>query len=220
MTTATILTASSADLFSCEWCRTVSRAAATGGGGNSCPRCGGRLRRRKRQSLGRTAAYLVAAAVLFVPVNLLPMMLTSTPLGARSDTIASGALGLWRSGSCVLAVLVFAASVAVPLLKIAALGLLVISCHLGSRWRARERTRLYRVVELCGRWSMLDIFVVALLVILVRSGGTSVSIGPGALALAAVVALTTLASASFDPRLIWDRQRPGKGEARREGGVP
>jgi paraquat-inducible protein A len=199
------VTAASVDLLSCEWCRTVSRPAASPR--STCPRCGGRLRRRKRQSLGRTAAFLAAAAMLFVPANLLPVMTTSTPFGARSDTILSGILALARSGSWVLAALVLAASLVVPLLKMAALGFLVVTSRARSRWRPRERTRLYRVLQLLGRWSMLDIFVVALLVTLVRGGGASVAIGPGALVLAGVVALTMLASASFDPRLIWDGQR-------------
>jgi paraquat-inducible protein A len=160
---------------------------------------------RKPDSLSRTAAFLVAAAVLFVPANLLPVMTTRTLLRADSDTILSGVAHLWKTGAWPLALLVFVASIVVPGLKILALALLVVSSWLRSGWRRAGRARLYRVIEWVGRWSMLDIFVMAVLAVLVRSPMASVEIDAGAVAFAAVVVLTMTASASFDPRLIWDR---------------
>jgi paraquat-inducible protein A len=188
-------------LISCPSCRLVSRATE----GSLCPRCGTILHRRKPQSLRRTTAYLVAAAILFVPANLIPVMTTRTLLNRQSDTIMSGVVALWTSANWPLSILVFVASIVVPALKVLALGILVVTTSAGSSWRRAERTRLYRLVELVGRWSMLDIFVMALLAALVRSSTVGVEIEAGALVFAAVVVLTMLASLSFDPRLIWDR---------------
>jgi paraquat-inducible protein A len=174
------------------------------------------LRRRKPDSLLRTWAFVLTAAVLYVPANTLPMMVTTTALGTRSDTIMSGVLILWQSGSWDLALIVFVASVLVPVLKIVVLILLLVSIHQRWDWGQVERTRLYRFIEGIGRWSMLDIFVVALLIALVRFQGLSqVNAGSGAVAFAAVAILTMMASRSFDPRLIWDaaesRERSAEG---------
>jgi paraquat-inducible protein A len=161
---------------------------------------------RKADSLARTTALLAAAALLFIPANLLPVMTTSTLVRTHSDTILSGVAALWRGGAWPLSILVFTASLVVPGLKIAALALLVATTHWRSTWRRDDRTRLYRLIERVGRWSMLDIFVMALLAALVRSRVASVEISAGAPVFAAVVALTMLASKAFDPRLIWDRR--------------
>ncbi|MBS1214814.1 MAG: integral rane protein PqiA family, partial [Proteobacteria bacterium] len=135
----------------------------------------------------------------------LPIMYTSSFLGAQVDTIMSGVVYLWVSGSWPLAVLVFFASIMVPLLKMIALTLLLATTQLQSRWRPLERTRLYRMTELLGRWSMVDIFVVTMLVALVDVRPLAgVDAGPGAVAFGAVVVLTMLAAEAFDPRLIWD----------------
>jgi paraquat-inducible protein A len=144
--------------------------------------------------------------LLFLPANLLPVMTTVTPLRSRSDTIASGVVVLWDEGSWGLSIIVFTASILIPGLKILALALLLVSTARGWSWRRRARTVLYRVVERVGRWSMLDIFVMAVLAAMLRTRMAGVQIEPGALAFAAVVVLTMLASASFDPRLIWDRK--------------
>jgi paraquat-inducible protein A len=186
----------------CPACQLLVRASGEAG---RCPRCHALLHARKRDSLGRTAAFLGAATVLLVPANLLPVMTTRSLSGAESDTIASGVAALWRAGSWPLAILVFGASVVVPVLKIAALALLVASTAAGARWGRAARTRLYRVIERVGRWSMLDLFVMALLAALVRGPLAGVEIEAGALAFAAVVVLTMLSSLSFDPRLVWDR---------------
>ena len=161
------------------------------------------LPRRKPDSLARTTAFLVAAVVLVLPANRLPVLTTRTLARAESDTIFSGVLHLWAGGSWLLALLIFAASIVVPGLKILALAVLVVSSWRRSDWRRVGRARLYRVIEWVGRWSMLDIFVMALLAALVRSQLAGVQIDGGAVAFAAVVVLTMLASASFDPRLIW-----------------
>jgi paraquat-inducible protein A len=187
-------------LASCQTCGLLVRLAADPG----CPRCATRIQVRKPDSLRRTTAHLIAAAALFVPANVLPVMTTRTLMRSHGDTILSGVVVLWRAGSWPLALLVFVASIVVPGLKILALTLLVITTHRGSTWRREERTRLYRLLELVGRWSMLDVFVMGLLAALVHSTLAGVEINPGAGAFAAVVVLTMLASLSFDPRLIWD----------------
>ncbi len=171
----------------------------------SCPRCAAVVHVRAPRSLERTSAYLLAAAILYIPANVLPVMHSTSLLVNQDDTILSGVVYLLRSGSWPLGVLVFFASIMVPLLKILALVLLVWMSACRSRAHMLARARLYRVVEFIGRWSMLDIFAVTLLVALVRMGRlASVLPGPGALAFAAVVVLTLLAAASFDARLIWD----------------
>ena len=170
-----------------------------------CGRCGNPLHSRKPESVSRTWALLTAACVLFIPANLLPIMETGSLFGSQQDTIISGVIYLWTSGSWPLAALVFFASIVVPLAKLAILGFLLVSVHYRMRrWRG-IRTRLYRFVEFVGRWSMLDIFVVTVLAALVRLQSlATIKAGPGALAFGAVVVLTMLASMAFDPRLIWD----------------
>jgi paraquat-inducible protein A len=196
-------TALSAGLLGCECCGMVS--ATRSHDGARCPRCGFALHARKPDSLQRTSAYLVAAAVLYVPANILPIMATASVVtGRESHTILGGIVELWHTGSWDLALIVFIASIAVPILKIAALALLVIAARRRSRWRQAERASLYRIVETVGHWSMLDVFVVVLLVGMVRFGAfASIDPAAGLLAFGAVVVLTMLASASFDPRLIW-----------------
>jgi paraquat-inducible protein A len=170
-----------------------------------CPRCGAALHRRKPDSLSRTAALLIAACVLYIPANTLPIMLTTSFGYTRADTIISGVIYLMQSGTWPLALIVLFASVLVPLLKIAILLYLVISVRLKSSWRPVDRTRLYRITEAIGRWSMVDIFVVTIMVSLIQLGSVAtIRAGTGALFFAAVVMITMLAAMSFDPRLIWD----------------
>jgi paraquat-inducible protein A len=170
-----------------------------------CPRCGARLHTRKPGSISRTWAYLIAAGIMYAPANLLPIMETSSLFGTQSDTIMSGVVYLWVSGSWPLALVVFIASIVVPLLKLMALTILVISVQRRSQWRPLQRARLYRLVEGVGRWSMLDVYVVTILVALVHIQTIAkINAGPGAIAFALVVVMTMLASMSFDPRLIWD----------------
>jgi paraquat-inducible protein A len=142
---------------------------------------------------------------LYIPANTLPIMYTSSLFGSSDDTIMSGVLFLWEDGSWYLAIIVFVASILVPLAKMIGLAVLLLSVQIGGRWRAGPRARMYRVIESIGRWSMLDIFVVALLVTVVQlTALASVRAGPAALAFGAVVVLTMAAAQSFDPRLIWD----------------
>ena len=195
--------AASLGLLSCPTCSLVSRAPAADSA--FCPRCGSALAYRKPGSIGRTWAFLIAAMALYVPANTLPIMATSSLFGSQDDTIMSGILFLWEDGSWYLALIVFVASILVPLAKIVGLAVLLVSVQLGVDWRADQRARLYRLVESIGRWSMLDIFVVALLVTVVQlTALASVRAGPAALAFGAVVVLTMCAATSFDPRLIWD----------------
>ncbi|KPK07864.1 MAG: paraquat-inducible protein A [Betaproteobacteria bacterium SG8_39] len=195
-------TAARLGLVACQVCELVSRPPAAA---CACPRCGARLHSRKPDSIARTWALLLAAAILYVPANLEPVMITRSIFGTQRDTILSGVAYLWHSGSWPLAVLVFVASVLVPLLKLLALSYLAASTQRRSRVRQRQKTRLYRLLEFIGRWSMLDVFVVMVLVALVKMGAlANIQAGPGAMWFGGVVVLTMFASMSFDPRLIWD----------------
>jgi paraquat-inducible protein A len=203
MTTG-VATARSLGLWGCECCGMVSRVPQGGDDTPRCPRCLFALHERKPYSLQRTVAYLVAAVLLYIPANTLPVMGTASVLGKYDHTILGGIAELWHDGSWELAAIVFIASIAVPILKIAALTLLVVTAHFRSRWRQVERARLYRLLETVGHWSMLDVFVVVILVGMVRFGAfASVRPEAGLLAFGAVVVATMLAAASFDPRLIW-----------------
>ncbi|MEO5366513.1 MAG: paraquat-inducible protein A [Magnetococcus sp. WYHC-3] len=170
-----------------------------------CPRCGAVLHRRKPDSLARTWALLLAAMILYIPANVLPIM-TVTKMGhTETSTIWSGILSLGAAGMWPLALLVFFASLVVPLVKIALLVLLTWSAGRRSRWRPRLRTQLYRFTEAIGQWSMVDIFLVSLLSAVVdMEAVASIEPEPGATWFGAVVVLTMLAARSFDPRLIWD----------------
>lgn len=189
-------------LMGCHHCGTTWQGAFDG---EPCGRCGTRLHVRKPDSINRTWAYLAAAAVLYLPANLLPVMITKSLLGTQQDTILSGVIYFWVSGAYGLAALIFIASFLVPLFKLTALILLNITAQRRSAWRQLERAKLYRILEVIGRWSMLDVFVVALLAGLVRiQGFAEITAGVGIAAFGAVVVLTMLASLSFDPRLTWD----------------
>ncbi|MCC8392617.1 paraquat-inducible protein A [Paraburkholderia sp. MMS20-SJTR3] len=210
-------TAAAHGLVLCEECGLLNPPAAASAAAGSaavsaaaphprhCPRCKAPLHLRKPASLSRTWAYLVAAMVLYIPANVLPVMDTSSLFGTQKDTIMSGVVYLWVSGSWPLAVLVFVASIVVPMLKILGLAYLAVTTQLRSQWLPGQRTRIYRVIELIGRWSMLDIYVITMLVALVQFQAlATIKAGPAAIAFGAVVVLTLLAAMAFDPRLIWD----------------
>lgn len=185
----------------CEACGQIGAPAFN----PRCRRCGAPLHLRKPASIQRTAALLIAGYALYLPANLLPIMESRSLFGMQQDTIMSGVVYLWSSGSWILALIVFVASVAVPLLKLVSLTILVVSVQRRWRTHALPRARLYRFLELIGRWSMLDVYVVTLLVALVQVQSlASIAPGSGVLAFAAVVVLSMLATLSFDPRLIWD----------------
>jgi paraquat-inducible protein A len=210
-------TAADAGLLSCGACTLVSRvppafARDPDAGVFRCPRCETRLHVRKPDSIRRTWAFLVAAYILYFPANLLPIMNTSSLFAAQTDTIMSGVVYLWNTGSWATALVVFVASIVVPVAKLIVLTLLVISVQRRWAFRPRLRSRLYHLVSFIGRWSMLDIFVVAVLVALVQLKSVAeIAAGPAAFAFGAVVVLTIFAATSFDPRLIWDASRPKHG---------
>jgi paraquat-inducible protein A len=198
------LTGAAAGLVSCETCALLSRPADAAHPGY-CPRCGGELEWRRHHSIQYTWALVVAAAICFIPANVLPVLSTTTLGSADSDTIMGGVVFLYTSGSWPLALIVLIASVMIPLGKLVALGYLLITVQRGTLGSSRERTRLYRMAGFIGRWSMLDVFVDTFTVALVQLQPLMfVEPGPGVVFFAAVVVLTMLAAESFDPRLIWD----------------
>ena len=171
-----------------------------------CPRCRASVHRRKPNSLSRTWALLTAAVICYVPANLYPIMEVTSLGQTQGDTILSGVIFLAVHGMWPLAAIVFIASVVVPVLKIISLAGLTLSVERRSQWRPRDRARIYRIVEAIGRWSMVDIYVVTILVALVHLGSlASVEAQIGAFFFGAVVVLTMFAAQSFDPRLIWDQ---------------
>jgi paraquat-inducible protein A len=190
----------------CHSCRRLSRATRVAAGASSrCPRCGSHLHWRKPDSLARTWALTLTAYILYIPANLLPVMTVTMSGRGEPDTILSGVKELLLGGMWPLALLVFFASITVPVLKLLVLTYLLLSVQFKSLWRPRERTILYRITESVGRWSMIDIFVIAILVALVKLGAlATIEAGPGAVAFGGVVVVTMLAAMSFDPRLIWD----------------
>ncbi len=200
------LTAKRASLFSCHSCHLLSRPPRARGKFN-CPRCGARLHRRKPNSIMRTWALVIAAYVFYIPANVLPVMTTTSLGSVQSDTIMSGVIYFVLTGMWPLALIIFVASVFVPLMKLLILTLLLITVQRRSRWRQKDRTRLYRIIETIGRWSMVDIYAITVLVALVHMGAlASITAGPGAVFFAAVVVITIFAAMSFDPRLIWDTE--------------
>ena len=195
-----------ASLTRCHDCGLVCRLPVHAAHAALCPRCGAPVHTRKPRSLERTWALWSAAALCYLPANLLPIMQITSLGRAQADTIMSGVVYLLTHGMWPLALVVFTASIFVPMLKLAILLTLLITVHRGSRWRPVDRTRLYRLTEAIGRWSMVDIFVVTILVALVHLGNlATVEAQLGAVFFGAVVVLTMLAAESFDPRLIWDR---------------
>ena len=171
----------------------------------SCLRCGAAVQFRKTNSTNRTWALVIAAYVLIVPANLMPVMSTGSLFGMESDTIFGGVVFLWTSGSQVLAIILFCASILIPFVKLISLTFLLLSVEQRSAWKPRFRAKLYRFVEAIGRWSMIDVYVATMLTALVQFGDMmTIRAGVGAIAFASVVVLTIFAARSFDPRLIWD----------------
>ena len=199
-------TAMQQGLQNCLACGLLSRPEP-GRDSGRCPRCGEELEFRKPDSLERTVALLIAAAVCYVPANVLPVLSTSTPQGTETDTILQGVALLWSPTGWPLSILLLIASVLIPIGKIIALGYLVVAIRRGAIENNDKRIRLYRTVELIGRWSMVDVFVDTFTAALVQLQPLmSISPGPGLFFFAAVVVLTMLAVESFDPRLVWDAE--------------
>ncbi len=201
--------AASRGMIGCHVCELLVRAPVDNHDVSlRCPRCGASLHVRKPNSIARTWALVIAAVICYIPANVLPIM-TVTSLGkAQSDTIMSGVIYLLLHGMWPLALVVFFASVVVPMLKLVILVYLLISVQWRSNWRPRDRTRLYRFTEAVGRWSMVDIYVVTILVALVHLGNlASIRAEAGAAFFGAVVVITMFAAMAFDPRLIWDNRK-------------
>ena len=197
-----------AGLWRCRGCGAVCvpPAAALAQRRARCPRCDAVVHPRLPDSVARSWAFLLAGTALYLPANLLPVTTTSAIGGRQSDTIFSGIVYFWKDGSYGLAVLVFVASIAVPMTKLLLLSLLLISLQRHDRRWALRRLAAWRVLEVIGRWSMLDIFAITILAALVQVESLAeLQPGPGAMAFGAVVVLTMLATFSFDPRLLFDK---------------
>jgi paraquat-inducible protein A len=199
-----ILTGMKLGLVLCEACGLLSRPADIDEPGH-CPRCDNELSVRGKNAIQRTWALIVAAAICYIPANILPVLNTITTVSTDDDTIMDGVILLYKTGSWPLALIVLIASVVIPLAKLIALSYLLLSVQYRTGGGRHERVRLYRLVEIVGRWSMLDVFVDTFTVALIQLQPLmSVKPGPGVIFFAAVVVLTMIAAQTFDPRLIWD----------------
>jgi len=205
-------TAAAAGLACCHVCRKLAPATL-----HECPLCGSALHLRKADSIQRTVALVITASLLYIPANVLPIM-TTNQLGRPEDsTILGGVVLLIHHGSYPIAAVIFIASVLVPLGKLFAISWLAWTVARGHTTSRQQRTRMYRVTELVGKWSMTDVFVVAILVALIQLGGLlSIQAGAAAIAFGGVVIVTMLAAESFDSRLIWDRLADDAEDARED----
>jgi paraquat-inducible protein A len=196
--------AASLGLAGCHTCGKVSPVTL-----GRCPRCGTPLHLRKPHSLQRTSALLLAAAILYIPANTMPIMTVSELGGTTASTIMGGVATFWQTGSYLIATIIFVASILIPVVKIVALIWLCSAAAGKLRPSPKILGKVFWFTEVVGRWSMVDVFVVAILVALVQIGAfMTITPGPAALAFAAVVVLTMCAAMSFDPRLLWDRFEP------------
>lgn len=205
------LRAKDAGLIQCHCCGLLNAAANKEVAEDHlhCCRCNSRLHIRKPQSLNRTFALVIAAAILYIPANVMPMTVTDSLLGRQQDTIISGVIYFWQNGDYLVSVVIFMASIFIPILKLLILVFLLVAVSMQSsaklHFSPEHCALLYRIVEFIGRWSMIDVFVVALLTALIQIQSlATILAGPGAVAFGAVVVLTMFASMSFDPRIIWD----------------
>ena len=209
--TDAMVTAADVGLVSCHNCSQLSRAGPGEHADMLCPRCGAGVHKRKPNSIARTWAFVIAAFICYIPANLLPMTVVTSLGNVQSDTIMSGVIYFMQHGEWPIGLVILIASVVVPLTKLFILIYLLISVQRKSQWRPVERTRLYRVTEAIGRWSMTDIYVVTILVALVRLGNlATIEAGVGAIFFGAVVVLTIIAALTFDPREIWDNMESSK----------
>jgi paraquat-inducible protein A len=199
-------TAAERELISCHMCNLLIPAISLDEHGHGdCPRCRSPLHSRKTNSLTRTWVFIFTASLLYIPANLYPVMTVIQFGRGDPNTILSGVIHLIEEGMWGLAMIIFFASIVVPVLKLIVLSFLLITIKKKSSWRSRDRTVLFRVTEAVGAWSMVDIYVVAILVGLVNLGALStIRPGIGITFFGAVVVNTMLAAHSFDPRLIWD----------------
>ena len=197
----TALTAASKQLASCHVCYKLAPATE-----HHCPRCGSAMHLRKTASIQRTLAFLITASILYIPANVLPIMVTDQLGSAEPSTILGGVVLLIELGSVPIALIIFIASVMVPLSKLFALYYLCWCIGKDTKTSNQQNTTMFRMAEFVGKWSMIDVFVVAILVALVNLGGLmAIRPGAAALAFAGVVMVTMVAAESFDPRLMWDQ---------------
>ncbi|MFC1516131.1 paraquat-inducible protein A [Thermodesulfobacteriota bacterium] len=199
-------TATERDLIGCHTCALlVPKSYLDDHGHGRCPRCNSPLHTRKTNSISRTWALICAAAILYIPANVYPVMTVIQFGQGEPNTILSGIVHLIEAEMWGLAMIIFFASIVVPVLKLIVLSFLLISIQKKSSWRFRDRTFLFRVTEVVGAWSMVDVYVVAVLAGLVKLGALStIKPGIGVSFFGAVVIITIFAAHSFDPRLIWD----------------
>jgi paraquat-inducible protein A len=197
-------------IVSCDTCGLVqTMEPLRPGTAAECMRCGSFVAvRRSGRSLEVTAALSLAALILYVPANVYPIMRMYLYGGYSENTVWDGVVALMRSDQWFVAVIVFVASMVIPLVKLAGLFSLVLTARMGWGRRLRSRTQLYKLIDAIGPWAMLDVFLLAVLVALVKLNTWALILpGPGLLAFTAMVVLTMLASAAFDPKLIWERRQ-------------
>ncbi len=193
------ITATAQGLSACHVCTAVGPAET-----HECDTCGARVSDRMKNSFQQSVAWLITSVVLYIPANFLPILSTVKLGQETTNTILGGVVTLWGHGSYPIAIVIFVASVLVPLAKIVVLAWLCLTVWRGSTQSLEEKALLFRFTEFIGRWSMIDVFVVGLLVALIRLGAImSIYPGAAALAFAGMVASTMLAAIAFDPRLIW-----------------
>ncbi|MBN8630801.1 MAG: paraquat-inducible protein A [Rhodobacterales bacterium] len=200
--TRAVTTASAVGLLGCRSCGRVNPMTAT-----ECARCGGRIAPRSKASLQVVWAWLAAGLIVYIPANVYPMLLTTTLGKQRESTIVGGVIELVEHGSIGIALIVFVASVVIPIGKFLAIGYLAIILGRPASGRGHRNLHLFEVVEFIGRWSMIDVFVVAILSALVQFDfAATINPGYAAVCFALSVAFTMLSALSFDPRLIWDAE--------------
>ncbi len=194
-------TARSQGMAVCHTCTALNDASSA-----RCRRCDAPVHVRIPNSIERTVALLIASVALYIPANLYPIMITEHQGNAIESTIIGGVILLWEMGSYAVAFIIFVASILVPIAKILSLSALCVTVSRKQTTSRKQRTIMYRITELIGKWSMVDVFVVAILVALIQiTGIVVISPGSAALAFAAMVIVTMVAAEGFDPRLIWDQ---------------
>jgi paraquat-inducible protein A len=196
------------DTLCCATCGlTLQVDALSRGQRAECPRCGATVSEGPHGSLQLTAALAIAALILYVPANIYPILRMHFYGAYSENTVWDGVVSLAQANQYFVALIVFLASIVIPVMKLAGLLYLVIAARFKLGRRLRGRTRIYRFIDVIGPWAMLDVFLLAVLVALVKLGQIATILpGPGLIAFSAVVVLTMAASASFDPRTIWEQR--------------
>lgn len=196
------LSAQAAGLKRCPACGTLHKIGSV----DRCRRCGASVTVRRPHSLQRVWAFLLVGLMAYIPANINPIMLTRSLTGSRSDTIMSGIIALFDSGSVFVAIIIFVASIGIPVTKFLVIGGLALSLHFEWPMSLHTRHRLHTLTEFIGRWSMIDVFVVAVLAALIQLGAIlTITPGVGITSFAASVVFTMFAASSLDPRLLWDQ---------------